>query len=37
MPDSPDPDTPIWKRADAALVGDPAQVAKELVEALSKN
>jgi electron transfer flavoprotein alpha subunit len=33
----PDPDAPILKQADAALVGDPAQVAKELAEALSKN
>ena len=30
----PDPDAPILKQADAALVGDPAKVAKELVEAL---
>ena len=33
----PDPDAPILKQADAALVGDPAKVAKELAEALSKN
>ncbi len=33
----PDPQAPILKQADAALVGDPAQVAKELAEALSKN
>ena len=33
----PDPDAPILKQADAAMVGDPAKVAKELVEALSKN
>ncbi|NTU62088.1 MAG: hypothetical protein HGB05_01490 [Chloroflexi bacterium] len=33
----PDPDAPILKQADAAMVGDPAQVAKELAEALSKN
>lgn len=33
----PDPDAPILKQADAAIVGDPAQVAKELAEALSKN
>jgi electron transfer flavoprotein alpha subunit len=33
----PDPDAPILKQADAALVGDPAQVAKELAEVLSKN
>ncbi|NTU62085.1 MAG: electron transfer flavoprotein subunit alpha/FixB family protein, partial [Chloroflexi bacterium] len=33
----PDPDAPILKQADAAMVGDPAKVAKELAEALSKN
>ncbi len=33
----PDPDAPILKQADAAIVGDPAKVAKELAEALSKN
>jgi electron transfer flavoprotein alpha subunit len=33
----PDPDAPILKQADAALVGDPAKVARELAEALSKN
>jgi electron transfer flavoprotein alpha subunit len=33
----PDPDAPILKQADAALVGDPAKVAKELAEVLSKN
>ena len=33
----PDPDAPILKQADAVMVGDPAQVAKELAEALSKN
>ncbi len=33
----PDPDAPILKQADAALVGDPARVAKELAEALRKN
>lgn len=31
-----DPDAPILKHADAALVGDPAKVAKELAVALSK-
>ena len=30
----PDPDAPILKQADAALVGDPATVAKELIELL---
>jgi electron transfer flavoprotein alpha subunit len=33
----PDPDAPILKQADAAMVGDPAKVAQELAEALSKN
>ena len=33
----PDPDAPILKQADAAIVGDPAKVARELAEALSKN
>jgi electron transfer flavoprotein alpha subunit len=33
----PDPDAPLLKQADAALVGDPAKVAKELAAALSKN
>ena len=33
----PDPDAPILKQADAAMVGDPAKVARELAEALSKN
>jgi electron transfer flavoprotein alpha subunit len=33
----PDPDAPLLKQADAAIVGDPAKVAKELAEALSKN
>jgi electron transfer flavoprotein alpha subunit len=33
----PDPDAPILKQADAALVGDPATVARELAEALSRN
>jgi electron transfer flavoprotein alpha subunit len=33
----PDPDAPILKQADAAIVGDPAKVAKELAEALRKN
>ena len=33
----PDSDAPILKQADAAIVGDPAQVARELAEALSKN
>jgi electron transfer flavoprotein alpha subunit len=33
----PDPDAPILKQADAAIIGDPAKVAKELAEALSKN
>ncbi|CAG0935746.1 Caffeyl-CoA reductase-Etf complex subunit CarE [Thermoflexales bacterium] len=33
----PDPDAPILKQADAAIVGDPAKIAKELAEALSKN
>jgi len=33
----PDPDAPILKQADVAMVGDPAKVAKELAEALSKN
>jgi electron transfer flavoprotein alpha subunit len=33
----PDPDAPILKQADAALVGDPAKVAKELAEALGRN
>lgn len=33
----PDPDAPILKQADAAIVGDPAKVAQELAEALSKN
>jgi electron transfer flavoprotein alpha subunit len=33
----PDPEAPILKQADAAIVGDPAKVAKELAEALSKN
>jgi electron transfer flavoprotein alpha subunit len=33
----PDPDAPILRQADAALVGDPAKVAKDLAEALSKN
>ncbi len=33
----PDPDAPILKQADAAIVGDPAKVAKELSEALSKS
>ena len=33
----PDPDAPILKQADAAIVGDPAKMAQELAEALSKN
>jgi CheY-like chemotaxis protein len=33
----PDPDAPLLKQADVAIVGDPAKVAKELTEALSKN
>jgi electron transfer flavoprotein alpha subunit len=33
----PDPDAPLLKQADAAMVGDPAKVAKELAEALNKN
>jgi len=33
----PDPDARILKQADAAIVGDPAKVAKELAEVLSKN
>jgi electron transfer flavoprotein alpha subunit len=33
----PDPDAPILKQADAAIVGDPAKVAKELAEALNRN
>jgi electron transfer flavoprotein alpha subunit len=33
----PDPDAPLLKQADAAIVGDPAKMAKELAEALSKN
>jgi electron transfer flavoprotein alpha subunit len=33
----PDPDAPILKQADVAIVGDPAKVARELAEALSKN
>ncbi len=33
----PDPDAPILQQADAAMVGDPAKVAQELAEALSKN
>jgi len=33
----PDPDAPLLKQADAAMVGDPAKIAKELAEALSKN
>jgi len=33
----PDPDAPLLKQADAAIVGDPAKIAKELAEALSKN
>jgi electron transfer flavoprotein alpha subunit len=33
----PDPDAPILKQADAAMVGDPAKVAQELAETLSKN
>jgi electron transfer flavoprotein alpha subunit len=33
----PDPDAPILRQADAAMVGDPAKIAKELAEALSKN
>jgi electron transfer flavoprotein alpha subunit len=32
-----DPDAPILKQVDAALVGDPAMTAKELAEALTKN
>ncbi len=31
----PDPDAPILKQADAAIVGDPAKVAKELIELLN--
>jgi len=30
----PDPDAPIFKQADAGIVGDPAQVARELAESL---
>ena len=33
----PDPDAPFLKQADAAIISDPAKVAKELAEALSKN
>ncbi len=33
----PDPDAPILKQADAAIVGDPGKFAGELAEALSKN
>jgi electron transfer flavoprotein alpha subunit len=33
----PDPDAPLLKQADAAIVGDPAKVAKELAEVLRKN
>ena len=33
----PDPDAPILKQADAAIIGDPEKVAKELAEALGKN
>jgi electron transfer flavoprotein alpha subunit len=30
----PDPDAPILKQADVAIVGDPATIAKELAEQL---
>ena len=33
----PDPDAPIFKQADAAIVGDPAKVAEELADALGDN